>query len=140
MIIKAVFVSSVLLLSAFAFTGCNTTISGSDDVAEYNADPLTVSVAPDVSPQVLQEAMVDTFQERQWTVVSSSPNEVVGTLDHRGFEAKVTMKREGNVVKLYSDSTQLEDFKTGKPVPAVPLGWLENLQKDLPERIANLQR
>ena len=132
------------LLSAFAFislllvSACST-ISGSEDVAAYNANPLSMPIPADVSGDTLETAMTTTFEGRGWTVTSSSPTEVVGQLNHRGFEAQATMKREGNVVKIYSNSTQANP-KTGAEEAAVPLGWLENLQKDFPRRLAAASR
>ncbi len=132
---KAVLVSFFALLGLFALAGCNTTISGQEDVAAYNADPLSMQIPPDVSGEVLERAMRSTFEGRRWTVISSSPTKVTAVLNHRGFEGKASMVREGDEVKIYSDST-MENYKDGEDVEAVPLGWLENLQKDFPRRLA----
>lgn len=125
--ILTLFVASLMLLIAPA---CNT-LRGKDAVASYNADPLTVAVPAGKPADQVQAAMVKAFEGRGWTIVSSTPDEVVGQLlDHRGFNATATLVRSGDMIRILSDATyyvqQRDEYQ-----PAVPKGWLENLQKDL---------
>lgn len=135
MMTKAALIPCLALFALFTLAGCNTAIRGNADVAEYNAQPLSMPIPSDVSGSVLEDAMKSTFQGRHWTVISSSSDKVTAVLNHNGYEAKASMVREGDTVKIYSDST-MSDPKTGEQIQAVPLGWLENLQKDFPRRLA----
>jgi hypothetical protein len=74
--------------------------------------------------------LVSTLEGRKWTVVARSPEQVVATLVHRDFDAKVVLKVEGAAVKILSESTY-KSPETGKSEPAIPKGWLKNLEKDL---------
>jgi len=125
------------LLGAFCLliaTGCNT-LRGKSAAENYNADPLSVEIPAGLTPAQVQDAMARALTGRGWTVVSTSPQEVIGELDHRGFRAKATLQVSGNQIRILSDSTYLspksEDYK-----PAVPYGWLENLQKDMRRYLA----
>jgi hypothetical protein len=91
-----------------------------------------VNIPPSLTPKEVQDVMVMTLQGRQWAVVEQSPQAVVGKLDHRSFQAKVTLKADGGVVKILSDSYYKS--QDGKLEPGVPTGWLKNLQADLRTR------
>lgn len=108
---------------------------GADAVQKYNAAPLVVAIPSGLKPQDLEEVMVLAFIGRKWTVVERSPQAVVGTLDHRGFKAKATLKVDGNVIRILNDS-QYQSSESAKPEPGVPLGWLKNLQSDLNQSMA----
>lgn len=116
-------------LCLFMAAGCNT-LRGKDAVTKYNSDPLTVPVPGNLSSDQVQSTMARALVGRGWTVVSSTPDEVVGELDHRGFRAKAILKREGTQIKLLTDTTYYVKNRD-EWQPAVPYGWLENLQKDL---------
>ncbi len=122
-----------MLLWALVLAGCKT---GTQAVEEYNQNPLIVSIPSTLSPKEVEEVMTLTLRSRGWTVVQQSPQEVVGKLDHRSFDAKTTLKVDGNLIKILSDSY----FKGegGKREPGIPKGWLENLQKDLQRRLGEL--
>ena len=106
------------------------TIMGAEKAAEYNRNPLTVPVPSGLSPQAVEEVMASTLQNRKWTVVQRSPQQVVGTLVHRGFDAKVVLKVEGDLIKILNESSY-KSPQTGLFEPAIPKGWLRNLQQDL---------
>jgi hypothetical protein len=106
------------------------TIVGAEAVEKYNRDPLTVQVPSGLPPQAVEEVMASTLQNRKWTVVERSPQQVVGTLVHRGFDAKVVLKVEGNLIKILNESSY-KSPQTGQSEPAIPKGWLRNLEKDL---------
>jgi hypothetical protein len=89
-----------------------------------------VAIPSTLKPQDVEEVMALAFIGRKWAVAQRSPQEVVGTLDHRGFKAKATLKVDGNVIKILNDSQYLSP-ESGKLEPAVPRGWLRNLEKDL---------
>jgi len=111
------------LLWTVEFTGCSAA-TGQDVVAKYNQTPLTVNIPSNLSPEQIEEAMVHTLIGREWQVEQRSPQEVVGTLNHRSYQAKAILKVDNGVIKILSESSY-------KSKPAVPEGWLENLQKDL---------
>ena len=112
----------VALFWTLALTGCVAT--GEDVVAKYNQAPLSVRIPLGVSPEEVEESIVRSLEGREWHVVSRSPEEVVGTLDHRSYQAKVILKVNQNVIKITNQSRY-------KSEPAVPEKWLENLQADL---------
>jgi hypothetical protein len=106
------------------------TIMGAEEVEKYNRDPLTVPVPSGLTPQAVEEVIAFTLQNRKWTVVERSPQQVVGKLLHRGFDAKVVLKVEGDLIKILNESSY-KSPQTGLFEPAIPKGWLRNLQKDL---------
>lgn len=124
-----------MLVAVLVFAGCGGTRVGARAVEKYNQNPLTVNVPPNLSPQAVEDIMVLTLRRRQWTVAQQSPQEVVGTLNHRYFQAKVILKVEDNLIKLYNDS-YYQQQEGGETEPGVPLGWLRNLQSDLRTRLA----
>jgi hypothetical protein len=111
------------------------TIVGADAVEKYNASPLIVPVPPSLSDADVEAVMVSTLEGRQWTVAERSPQQVVGTLVHRGFDAKVILKVEGKLVKILNDS-RYKSPQTGQLEPAIPKGWLKNIEKDLQVSLA----
>ena len=84
---------------------------GVEAVRKYNANPLTVAIPSTLASQEVQEVMTRSLNSRRWTVVQQSPQEVVGTLDHRGFKAKVILKVEGGLVQI------LNSPRTCRPRP-----------------------
>jgi hypothetical protein len=115
------------ILWAVALTGCFAT-TRQEAVGKYNETPLTVSIPSHLTPKQIEEAMVRAFVGREWHVESQSPQEVVGTLKHRSYQAKATFKVENGVIKILNESSY-----DGKP--AVPENWLENLQLDLKKHL-----
>lgn len=124
---NAMIVSFLGALFLFLASGC---MSGKDAAVDYNADPLTVPVPGNLSADQVQSTLARALLGRGWNVVSVSPNEVVGELNHRGFRAKAILKREGEQIKLLSDSYYHSNHRDEWD-PRVPHDWLENLQKDL---------
>ena len=124
---------SAAILWVLVIAGCKT-LTGAQTVEKYNQNPLTVVVPNNLSPDEVEQAMVQVLTARQWIVTQRSPKEVVGQLTHRQWEAKVTLKVDGNVIKILSDATH-KNASTGIVEPAVPKGWLENLQGDLVKRL-----
>jgi hypothetical protein len=112
--------------------GAGQTLVGAEEVQRYNANPLTVLVPPGLGQADVEAVIVSTLEGRKWTVVERSPQEIVGTLVHRDFDAKVIVKigGPGDPLKLLSEA-RYKAPQTGQFEPAVPKGWLKNLQKDL---------
>ncbi len=106
------------------------TVMGGDEAAKYNAQPLSVPLPPSLTEAEVESALVSTLEGRKWTVTERSPQQVVGTLVHRGFDAKVILKVEGPLVKILNDS-RYKSPQTGQLEPAIPKGWLKNIEKDL---------
>jgi hypothetical protein len=123
----------VILSWPLVLGGCVSTI-GADAVASYNRAPLTVAVSKDLSPQQVENIMATTLVMRKWTVVQKSPQEVVGTLDHRGYQAKVFLKVEGDLIKILTESYYAAPADE-KAKPKLPMSWLKNIQKDLERNI-----
>ena len=105
--------------------------TGQDVVTKYNQAPLTVRIPLGVSPEEVEEAIVRSLVGREWKVVSRSTEEVVGTLNHRSYQARVILKVDRNVIKFINESRY-------KSEPAVPEGWLAHLQADLNKHLSVL--
>lgn len=121
--------SLLIFLVALSINGCASKI-GSYAVASYNDDPLSVKIPSNVSAEFVEVSMVRALKGRGWAVQSQTKEKVVGKLVHRGWNATVTLLSDGSDVRIMSDATQTT-ISTGEVNPAVPLGWLKNLRKDL---------
>jgi hypothetical protein len=121
--------SLLFFLLALSISGCASKI-GSDAVAAYNDHPLSVTIPSDASAEFVEKSMVRALAGRNWAVQSHTKEKVVGKLAHRGYDATVTLLSDGSVIRIMSNATQT-NISTGAVSPAVPLGWLENIQKDL---------
>ena len=127
--------SLLIFLLALSISGCASKI-GSYAVASYNDDPLSVKIPSNVSAEFVEMSMVRVLKGRDWVVQSQTKEKVVGKLVHRGWNATVTLLSDGSVVRIMSDATQT-NISTGEVNPAVPLGWLRNIQKDLDAALAS---
>jgi hypothetical protein len=134
---------ALLLCAAVPVNG--QTVMGAEAVQKYNANPLTVAIPPTLGPQEVEEGMVLALRGRKWTVVQQSPQEVVGTLNHRDCQAKVMLRADGNVIKIVNDSLCKPNTRGFEPAtsakteafePAIPRGWLRNLEKDMNDHFA----
>ncbi len=122
-----------VLVWMLGLSGCGTVV-GSGAVEKYNQNPLTVTIPANLSPQVVEHLMVLTLKNRKWTVVQQSPQEVVGQLNHRRFQAKTILKVDSNIIQILNDSSY-KAADSAEPEPGIPKGWLKNLQKDLSKRL-----
>jgi hypothetical protein len=120
-------VMSRLLLAVVFLPACQTAKS-------YDQHPLTVAIPTGLSPEAVGQAMIQAFEARKWTVVEASPQRTVGTLKHREYEANAVLQTDGDQIKILSDSRYVNP-RTGKRTRSVPMGWLENLQKELATRL-----
>jgi len=127
---------SSVLLALFSLTGCSsTTRIGSNAVAEYNQNPLRVQIPDNMTQEQLQNIMNSVLKNRKWLVTESATNETVGALNHRGFNAKVTLKVDNGFINIMSDATYVKPETDDEPQPAIPMGWLKNIQSDLNIRL-----
>ena len=128
---------TILLLSLFALTqsACSGTRVGTKSDEMYNAQPLRVVIPDGVEDAAAIKAAESALIARDWKVINKSYDQITGKLIHRRFDATVNIKIEGQSLVLYSDSTYL-DPQTNEQTPAVPYGWLENLQRDIRKFIA----
>ncbi len=120
-------VLSRLLLAVVFLPACQTSKS-------YNQHPLTVAIPTGVTPEAVGEAMIQSFEARKWTVVEASPQRTVGTLKHKGYEANVTLETDGDQIKILCDARDVNQY-SGNGKPVLPMGWLQNLQKELEIRL-----
>jgi hypothetical protein len=128
-VVGAVAALALVLVGAM-LPAAGQTVMGADEAAKYNAQPLSVPVPPSLTEAEIESAMVSTLEGRKWTVTERSPQQVVGKLVHRGFDAKVILKVEGPLVKILNDS-RYKSPQTGQLEPAIPKGWLKNIERDL---------
>ena len=120
----------LIFLLALSISGCSNTRIGQGAVSDYNSNPLTVVIPANASADVVEQAMVQALQGRQWSVQSRSAEKVVGRLVHRGWDATATLVSDGTLIRIMSDATR-KDLETDEPKAGVPYGWLRNIQKDL---------
>lgn len=97
---------------------------------QYNDAPLTVVVPQGVSSTAVADAAEKALRGRKWEVVSRSDEEVVGHLAHRDYDARVNIVIADGLATLFSDATYDGPRQEGA-APAVPYGWLKNLQSDI---------
>lgn len=120
------FAATLLLLA-----GCATTVN------DYNSAPLTVGIPVGVNQDAVLKAMHETFTGRDWKVNAQTRNSVTGTLKHKNYTTTVTMESNGRTVLIYVKDSQKITTKDDVPttVPEVPVGYVDNLRKDLANRL-----
>lgn len=88
----------------------------------------------------VQAAIERAFNGRRWIVTEKTSDKVIGELNHRGYEARLTVVYNASEIKFYDDSYKLRKGKktntysndqTYKRVKSSPDGWLRNLEKDI---------
>ena len=126
------FIMTLLLLANLV--GCSGRV-GPGAVEKYNENPLTVAIPDGLSDEQVESVMKRTLAARGWQVTQASPQQTDGVLTHRSFNAKVSLVANDGVIRILSDS-QYISRDTGQKRPGVPMGWLDNLQKDLNKRLA----
>jgi hypothetical protein len=122
-------------LLALSLAACSGTRVGTVSYEKYNANPLTVAIPGEVTNERAIKVAESVLIGREWVVVEKSDDAITGKLRHRRFDATVNIRIENRNLVLYSDSTYLEP-QTNATRPAVPYGWLENLQEDIQKFIA----
>ena len=121
--------SLLIFLLALSIGGCAPKV-GSYAVADYNDHPLSVTIPTYASAEIVEKSMMRALVGRKWTIQSHTKEKVVGKLVHREWDATVRLLSDGSVIRIMSNATQ-KNISTGAVTPAVPLGWLKNIQKDL---------
>jgi len=116
-------------LLALSISGCAPK-AGSYAVNAYNDHPLSVTIPTHASAEFVEKSMVRALEGRNWVIHSHTKEKVVGLLLHREWDATVNLLSDGSVIRIMSYAYQ-KNISTGKVSPAVPLGWLKNIQKDL---------
>lgn len=129
--ILKIFISTTLIL---VLAGCAGTRVGTYTAQKYNENPLTVAIPNELENTKAIQLAEEALRGRKWTVSSRTASEVVGKLEHRHFDATVTIKVEGESLVLYSDATY-DGPQTEEATPGVPYGWLANLQRDIQSKI-----
>ncbi|WP_269524777.1 hypothetical protein [Coraliomargarita parva] len=90
-----------------------------------------IAVVPGLSPKQVEDSILRAASGRKWTVQDVKPGEVTIRLMHRGYDATLVFKYDGEKVEVFSDSWRInrEGEKTRRKDP---VGWIENLEKDIP--------
>jgi hypothetical protein len=123
---------TILLVSLFALSlsACSGTHIGVKAAENYNSQPLKVYIPSEVDQASAMRAAEAALVGRSWEVVDRGDGQTTGHLKHQRFDATVNIRIESGNLVLYSDSTYT-DPQTNEVTPAVPYGWLQNLQKDI---------
>jgi hypothetical protein len=132
---RLAFAIVLLGLLALSQSGCSGTRVGKNSDEDYNAHPLMVALPDGMDNAAAIKAAERALIGRGWVIVNKSDGQISGKLIHRRFDATVNIKIENRNLVLYSDSTYL-DPQTNEIRPAVPYGWLENLQEDTRKNVA----
>ena len=120
----------LVAICALFQTACSGTRVGDYSVERYNQNPLTVAVPQEVDNAGAIKAAESALVARRWAVIDKSDEHITGKLRHRRFDATVNIKVEDRYLVLYSDSLY-QDPESNQMTPAVPYGWLKNLQEDI---------
>ncbi len=97
--------SLLIFLLALSISGCASRV-GSDAVAAYNDNPLSVTIPSNASAEFVKESMVRVLVGRNWAIQSQTEEKVVGKLVHREWDATVSLLSDGSVIRIMSNATQ----------------------------------
>ncbi len=118
------------------FVGCNT--GGVSENEDYNNTPLGVIIPQGLEAEKIKSAISRTLINREWKITNVSNEQVEAELIHRGYHGKVILKVSGEQVKIFNYSEKINS--KGKSLgPAVPMGWLKNLNADLSHQLSTAQ-
>jgi len=130
---KPVLLILVTLLWVVSVVGCSSSI-GPRAAQTYNRNPLTVAIPRGLTDEEVEAVMKQSLVARGWQVRQSSPQQIDGVLNHRSYNAKVSLVADDGIISILNDSQYISD-NDGTTLPGVPRGWLDNLQKDLSKRL-----
>lgn len=112
-----------------------------EDKPEITGDfYLQINIPSERTKAQVQSAIERAFNGRRWIITKKTDAMVIGELNHRGYEAKLTVVYSPTEIKFYDDSYKLrKNKKTNtysndpgyKKVKSAPEGWLRNLEKDI---------
>ena len=128
-------VLATAVASMLAFTACQTTGSG-DPIAEYNANPLSVTIPDGVSSSEADRQSALTLANRGWSVTSRESGSVTGQIAQGRYQSTVNLKQEGGEVRIYVRSGTYRRSPDAEGRDAIPRNWLNFLQRDLTARLA----
>jgi len=114
---------------AIALGGCSVS------VATYNEKPLLVWVDSDVKDKAVNRAMMLTLVSIGWTVIERTPKRITATLNYRGVDATVELRRENEYITIFVKSSECCPHH-GRTRQTIPKRWLSNLHKNLITHIA----
>lgn len=124
---------ALFLLTVTLLGGCASNVS----VNQYNSKPLSVGIPAGVTQQQVAEAMVQTFNGRNWNVTATTRTSATGQLSHKNYTVQAKMENLGNTVVIYTLSAEKTTTVDGQPVAVqdVPVEWIQNLQRDLSSKL-----
>jgi hypothetical protein len=95
----------------------------------------TIDIPTNLTVDEVRDIVAYSLAARSWTLKEKSDQRVVGYLNHRGHEATLTFLLKPGVMELYCEGFRVS--KSGeRQKPAIPEGWIANLKKDIPKRMA----
>ena len=100
----------------------------------------TVNVPSGLNAETVQGTTVATLTGRTWAILRKTDDRVVGYLRHRSHETKVTLVYSAAEVKLYCVGWKIDKKTFERKKPALPEGWLENIQLDLKAKLNLAQK
>lgn len=108
-------------------------ITAADEPAGVSVGSLPIPA--DLNEEDVRDVVAYSLAARTWTVKEKKGNRVVGHLVHRGYDATITFVIEGENLQIYCDGYAVDKHGNRKK-PKLPEGWIENLKKDIPKRLA----
>lgn len=120
-------IATFLAIALFAVTA---SVNAKDDPKGHHFATIAVH-AEKATEEVVQSAIVKAALGRGWQIISNEDGVVKVHLMRRGYDANLTFVYTKKEIKIYSDSYTVK--KTGeRKSQKDPVGWIENLQKDIP--------
>ncbi len=90
----------------------------------------TIELGKEIESGVLQRAVIKAAIARRWNIVSKSDERIQLHLLHRGYDATLTLVLQPSTILIHSDS-YATNKQGGRKNRKHPVGWIENLQKDI---------
>ncbi len=106
------------------------------EVSKYGPLVGTVAVPEGLSSSQVKDVIITSLIAREWTVKEKTSDYVIGYLNHRGNEATLTLVYDSKQILMYCDGWLVEKSTGRRIKPELPKGWIANLKKDLPKRLA----
>ncbi len=119
-------------LCVFAAAFATGTARADDIVGDY---VLSIERSHNLADADVEQVVAYSLAARQWTVRDRADSRVIGHIAHRGRDATVTFVIEPEKIAMYCDGWTVKKDGTRKKKDQ-PMGWLENLEKDIKKRMA----
>jgi hypothetical protein len=95
----------------------------------------SIPIPSGISAVAARDVIAYSLVARGWTVKEKDLAHVVGHLNHRGTDATITFRIEGEMINVFCDGWRVD--KQGQRVkPDQPDSWIKNIKNDVTRRLA----